>query len=163
MKKWWICLWLVVFLCGCAATETFETVADDLLRPVMAPVGEIRLSLPDSASAQTIGGTQEDKLYFCEDYTVTVQIMDRGDLDRTCKALCGFETDKVKLLETGSGENKRWDWVWTAAGEGGDVLGRAAVIDDGNYHYCVTVMAEATEAGALEAEWTELLRSFHVS
>lgn len=162
MKKWLICLCLSIFLSGCAAAETFETVGDDWLQPVMAPVGEIQLSLPDSASTQTILGTRGDKLYFCDGYTVTVQTLDRGDLGRTCKTLCGFGAESLNIMETVSQGNKRFDWVWTAAGEGGDAVGRAAVIDDGNYHYCVTIMADAGAAGELEGEWTALLRSFHI-
>ena len=162
MKKWWICLCFMVFLTGCAAAETFETVADDLIQPVMAPAAQIGLELPESASTQTALGSDSDRLYFCDGYTVTVQTLDRGDLERTAKNLCGFDTDSLKIVETVNDGKKRWDWVWTAAGEGGDAVGRAAVIDDGNYHYCVTVMADAEEAGNLEAEWTELFRSFHI-
>lgn len=162
MKKWWMCLCVVFFLTGCAAAETFETVADDILQPVMAPAGEIVLTLPESASAQTALGGDGDKLYFCDGYTVTVQTMDRGDLDRTTKTLCGFGADSLNIVETVNDGCKRWDWVWTAAGEGGDAVGRAAVIDDGNYHYCVTIMADAGKAGQLEAEWSALLRSFSV-
>ena len=162
MKKWWICLLLTLFLTGCAAEETLETVADELLRPAMAPVGEIVLTLPQSASQQTMVENQGDKLYFCDGYTVTVQTMDRGDLVRTAKSLCGYSPDSLDIVETVSDGNKRWDWVWTCAGEGGDLIGRASVIDDGNYHYCVTVMADAGAAGKLETEWNKLLGSFAV-
>lgn len=162
MKKWWICFGLVFLLTGCAAAETFETVGDELLQPAMAEVGEITLSLPENASAQTMLSGEGDKLYFCDGYTATVQTMARGDLERTCKALCGFGRDSLNIVETVSNGHQRWDWVWTAAGEGGDAVGRAAVIDDGKYHYCVTVMADAAQAGALEGEWTALLQSFRV-
>ena len=107
-------------------------------------------------------GSDTDKLYFCDGYTAMVQIMDRGDLDKTCRRLCGFGADGVNILETAAGTCKRYDWVWTAAGEGGDVLGRAAVIDDGKYHYCVTAMAPADGAGALEDQWTAMFRSFRI-
>lgn len=162
MKKWLICLFMTLFLTGCAAKETFETVGDELLQPVMAPAGEIVLDLPASASAQTMVGDEDGKLYFCDGYTVTVQTLDRGDLVRTVKTLCGFSLDSLDIVETVSGENKRWDWVWTCAGEGGDSVGRAAVIDDGNYHYCVTVMADYGAAGELQTEWNALLGSFAV-
>lgn len=162
MKKWLICICFALFLTGCAAAETFETVGDDLIQPVMAPMGEIVLTLPSSASRQTMISDEDGKLYFCDGYTATVQTMDRGDLERTAKALCGFGVESLDIMETVSEGNKRWDWVWTAAGEGGDAVGRAAVIDDGSYHYCVTVMADAGNAGALEAEWNALFRSFGV-
>ena len=161
MKKWWICLCFVIFLTGCAAEETFETVGDILDQPVMAPAAQIVLELPESASTQT-GTGEGNRLYFCDGYTVTVQTMDRGDLERTARSLCGFGTESLKIVQTLDGDKKRWDWVWTAAGEGGDAVGRAAVIDDGNYHYCVTAMAGAEAAGELEQQWTKLFRSFRI-
>lgn len=162
MKKWWILMFMVVFLTGCAAEETFETVNDVMDQPVMAPAGQIALELPESASAQTALGAEENRLYFCDGYTVTVQTMERGDLKRTAKSLCGFDTAELKIVETSDGDIKRWDWVWTAAGEGGDAIGRAAVIDDGKYHYCVTVMADAQQAGEMEDQWSKLFRSFRI-
>lgn len=162
MKKWWICFCFSFLLTGCAAAETFETVGDELLSPAMAEVGDISLSLPEGASAQAMLTESGDKLYFCDGYTATVQTVSRGDLDRTCRTLCGFGADSLDIVETSSGGWKRWDWVWTAVGEGGDTVGRAAVIDDGNYHYCVSVMSDTGAAGELEAEWTALFRSFSV-
>lgn len=162
MKKWWIWICCACLLTGCGAAETFETVGDDILQPVMAPAGQIVLELPESASVHTAVEGKKDALYFCDGYTVTVQTLDRGDLDRTARTLCGFGTDSLKLVETAVDGGRRWDWAWTAAGEGGDAVGRAAVIDDGNYHYCVTVMAQAEMAGQLEAQWSKLLRSFSV-
>ena len=93
MKKWWMIICVSVLLTGCGAAETFETVGDELLQPVMAEVGQINLSLPPEASTQTMLGSDTDKLYFCDGYTAAVQIMDRGDLDRTCRQLCGFGAD----------------------------------------------------------------------
>ena len=41
-------------------------------------------------------------------------------------------------------------------------MGQAAVIDDGKYHYCVSLLADATLAGELEVQWGKLLNSFSV-
>ena len=65
-------------------------------------------------------------------------------------------------METDGNGQKRYDWVWSAAGEGGDVVGRAAVIDDGKYHYCVTLQTDAAMAGDLEEAWSGVLDSFQV-
>lgn len=162
MRKWWSILCVCLLLTGCAAAETFETVGDELLQPAMAEVGKISLSLPPEASAQAMLTSEGDKLYFCDGYTAAVQVLTRGDLDRTCRQLCGFGADSLNILETSGAEGKRYDWVWTAAGEGGDVIGRVAVIDDGKYHYCVSLQADAASAGKLESQWTKLLNSFCV-
>lgn len=163
MRKWWVVLSAALLLTGCASTEVFETVGDELLQPVMAQVGQISLSVPEGAYAQTMVTGGDDKLYFCDGYTMAVQIMDRGDLSRTCSRLCGFAADAVDILETSVNGHKRYDWVWTAAGEGGDTLGRTAVIDDGKYHYCVSLQADADQTGELEGQWNKILASFRVS
>jgi len=77
--------------------------------------------------------------------------------------LCGYETDKVRLMESNQDGDKRYEWVWSAVGEDGDQIGRAVVLAQGDYHYCVSVMALAQSAGALEQEWTALFASLRVS
>ena len=42
-------------------------------------------------------------------------------------------------------------------------MGRAAVIDDGSYHYCLTVMAAEEEAPQLRGTWQALFDSFTLS
>lgn len=163
MKKCWICFLFVLMLAGCGSVETFETVDDEVIQPVMAATGELSLTLPASAAAQAMQSEDGGKLYFCDGYVLTVQTLNGGDMERTASSLCGFETDNLRIMETVFGEYKRRDWVWTAAGEGGDHIGRAAVLDDGHYHYCVTVMAEAGAAGELEQEWNALFGSVNLN
>lgn len=162
MKKCWIVICLALVLSGCAAADTFETVGDDLLQPVIAPVKKLELDLPASAAAPVMSRDDGGKLYLCEGYDLTVQILDGGDMNRTARALCGFSADALTMVETVSDGVKRRDWVWTAAGEGGDHIGRAAVLDDGTYHYCVTVMASAENAGGLEKEWDGVFASLQL-
>ncbi len=163
MKKCWIILFLALLLTGCGAAETFETVADDLMQPAMAPAGELTVALPESAAAQVIRSEEGERLYLCDDYVLTIHTLDSGDLEETAKTLCGFGTDSLTMIETVSEDVKRYEWVWTSAGEGGDQMGRAVVLDDGNYHYCMTVMAEAEKAGALEKEWNGVLSSVSIA
>jgi hypothetical protein len=159
MKKCLIWVLLVMLLSGCGVRETFETVDDDVIQPVMASAAELSMKLPDTAAAQAVQNDDGGKLYFCDGYVLTVQTLDGGDMERTAKELCGFGTDGLDILETISTDHRRRDWVWTCAGEGGDSIGRAAVLDDGNFHYCVTVMAGAATVGSLEEEWNALFSS----
>lgn len=163
MRKWLLCLVFVMLLSGCGAKQTFETVDDELLQPVMAEVGTVELSLPPEASAQTMLAEKEDKLYFCDGYTLAVQIMDCGDLNRTCRELCGYDVQMLNIVETAAQGQRRYDWVWTTVSEEGDCVGRAAVIDDGSYHYCVSLQTQAQLAGEMEEAWGGILRSFGVS
>ena len=163
MKKLVLVLLCSFLLTGCQATPTFETLGPVQHQADVAPaMAEVQLSLPETADT-AVFQQQGNTLYHCEGYTLTVQTCASGDMSATIKELSGFSPEKLTVLETAAGEHKRYDWVWTAAGEGGDVLCRSAVLDDGNYHYCMTVMAPAQQAGALTEEWNNLFCSFGLS
>ena len=158
MKKCWI-LVLLVFLTGCSAAETFETVGDDVYLPAMAELREISVEIPQDASVQVMEKDAQGKLYLCQDYALTVQTFESGDLEKTIQNLCGYSSDGLQLMQTEDGGLKRTDWVWTCAGEGGDQVGRAMVLDDGSYHYCLTAMADAEIVGTLEDQWNRVFTS----
>lgn len=162
MRKWWVLLPLVLVVSGCAASETFETVDDEILQPVANAQREITLTVPQSASAEVMESEDGGKLYFCDGYTMAVQTLAGGDLNRTVKALCGYGPQELTLMQIRDGTWSRQEWIWVSAGEGGEQLGRGAILDDGSYHYCLTVMADASEAAALEAEWAGVFESFDI-
>jgi hypothetical protein len=162
MRKWCCVLLITVLLTGCGSTKTFETVSDELLQPVMGQQEQIVLSVPNSASTEVMEAEDGGKLYLCDGYTMAVQTLDGGDMDRTVRTLCGYPSETLTLLQTRDGAWSRYEWVWVSAGEGGEQLGRAAVLDDGQYHYCVSVMSEASDASALEPEWDAVFASFSI-
>lgn len=156
MKKLCCLLIFVLFLAGCQSTPTFETMADVYApQPKNAPK-EVKLELP--ADTQVIAG-DSGKLYLCDGYDVTVQTVSGGDINSTITNLTGFATDALTIMQTSVADVNRYECVWTAAGETGDTVGRAVVLDDGQYHYCITVMGQAENAGALAETWQELLSS----
>lgn len=163
MRKCWIVLLVALLLSGCATSETFETVADELLQPVVSAQREIVLTVPDGAAAEVMESEDGGKLYFCDGYTMTLQTLEGGDWSRTVEALCGYSPDALTVMETQDGSWKRQEWIWVSVGEGGEQLGRGAVLDDGSYHYCLTVMSDASEAASLEAEWDALFASFDIA
>ena len=159
MKKICVILAVILLLSGCAAKETFETVGDENIQQVAGAAQQIQVVLPQEAAAQTVQN-EYGQLYFCDGYEITLQTMEAGDLDRTLRQLTGFGADSLTVIETGLTAAARYDCVWTAAGEGGDMVGRAAILDDGSYHYCMTVMAAEEDAGALRDTWKDLFDSF---
>ncbi len=162
MRKFMLLIGFVLLLSGCAASETFETLGPVMHQSEELPaMAAVELSLPDSASAQTFGGGT-DALYECEGYTILRQTLASGDLHSTIRTLCGFSPEDLTVLESGVPDARRYDWVWTAAGEDGEFVCRAAVLDDGSYHYCVCTIAPAADAGALAQEWNRLFSSFHL-
>ena len=159
MKKILVILGLCMLVSGCAARETFEKVEDDYDLQAAAVQGNVSYNLPEDAALQTIR-SDYGQLYFCDGFEITVQTMEAGDLNKTLRALTGFGTDDLTVIQTGKTGQMRYECVWSAAGEGGDMVGRAAVLDDGNFHYCMTVMAPEAEAAGLRDTWKALFDSF---
>lgn len=157
MKK--LCILVICFLLltGCTAAETFETVADVYGEQNLPDPKEVLLSIPEDA--QVIGG-DGGKLYLCDGYEITVETLQSGDINATLRQLTGFESDDLTIMETAQMGQNRYECVWTSAGEGGDMVGRVAVLDDGCYHYCVTVTGTAENA-SLQETFQTLMAGFH--
>lgn len=157
MKKFVLVLCLMLLLTGCAA-QTFETVDDLNDVSAMAKPATILLDLPEDAAAPAMEGAS-GTLYFCGDYDITVEVMPSGNLSNTLQILTGFEKDELDLLQTIRCGVSCYESAWSAAGEAGDHVGRVLIMDDGNFHYCVSVMASAEDAGDCSADWKEILDS----
>ena len=156
MKKLvWLFL-LTVLLCGCGAEETLETVSDEWIVPAMAQPREISVRLPDHAVAPVL---EQDgrQLYMGQDYEIMLETLSSGDLAATIQVLSGYEKEQLTVLETRQGEADRYDFVWTTAGEQGERLGRAVILDDGEYHYCMSVLRDA---GDTHIVWRDVFGSF---
>lgn len=154
-------LWIAVaclLLSGCQ-TATFETLGDvSHVIATRAPNRQVLLEFPEDATVLTAAGT--DSMYVCGDYTLYLQVMPAGDTRATLRSLCGYDPEKLTVLESTSGAFRRLDWVWSAVGENADVVCRGAVIDDGNYHYSLCVSADAELVGDLTQQWNALFASF---
>lgn len=162
MKKI-LLLFLVGFLLtGCSDAEVFETLGQIQHQPADLPtMASVQLSLPESAAEQTFGGGT-DTVYECEGYTLVLQTLDAGNFDSTVRTISGFSPEKLTVMESTMEQGKRYDWIWTAVGENGDLVCRASVLDDGNYHYCIYTLAPAQSAGKLAEEWNILFTSFRL-
>lgn len=144
---------------ACGARETFETISDVYDVSAMARLQQVKITLPEDASVESMGSGDSGELYLCDGYCVTVQTMEAGDLDRTLRQTTGFSKDQLTVMQTRAGNAERYEFVWSAAGEAEDQMCRAVVLDDGAYHYVVTVMAEASQAGELAEVWQHILDS----
>ena len=153
----------IVALSGCGIHETMETISDSVDIQVVAPVKQLKIDLPEGAGSPTFLAEDGAKLYECDGYTLCIQTLDSGDLNRSLKEITGFERDKLTVMERRTDGVKQYDCVWSAAGESGDHIARAVILDDGNYHYAVTVIAEFEQAGNMSEQWTKLLNSARIS
>lgn len=146
----WILL-VVFVLAGCGARETFETIADEMVFR-QDTAREIRVALPEE-TVLPVMQTETGRIYICRDFEVCVQTLPGGDLEATVRSLCGFSPADVDLVETAADGFTRYDFVWSSAGETGDQVGRACVVSDGVWHYCVSAMAPAGKAQQYRQIW----------
>ena len=94
----------------------------------------------------------------CEDYEIVIETLSAGDLDATVRSICGYGQEQLTIMETQWDDVTRYEFVWAAAGEKGDRLGRAVVLDDGEYHYCMSVLRDAE--AVTQVVWRDVFASF---
>ena len=162
MKKTVLVGLMALLLCGCRAEETVETVSDEWLAPVMASPREVSVSLPGEASVPAVE-SENGRLYLCEDYEVFIQTLDSGDLNATIRTVSGYEAEELTVMETNLDGISRYEFVWTSAGERGDRLGRGVILDDGDYHYVMTVLRDEGTTENSQVVWSEVFRSFSLA
>lgn len=161
MKKLWVIVLLMGLLTGCGQVETFETLGD--IAHVSSTIPQPRqvvLSIPQDVSLEASVSDAGVSMYSCEGYTMVLQTFSSGDLSSTVRSLSGYDPDHLQILETTCSDHTRYDWVWTAAAEEGDMICRCALLDDGNYHYVLYTMALSGNAKALGEDWNDLFASF---
>ena len=161
--KIFLCMLLALLLTGCTQPKDFETMSDSYLEPELPMAQEVSLALPEDAAKAVLESAETGTLYLCDGYSVAVQTLPAGNLDATLREVTGYGRDKVQLWQRKDGDISRYSCVWVSLGEGGDQMGKATILDDGNYHYVLTVMAAAEDAGELTDTWQTLMESFSIA
>lgn len=161
MKKWGIVLAVLVLLSGCAVEETFETVSDEMVAQVSAQQRQMYVELPGDTASPAVE-SDASRLYLCGDYEICIQVLEGGDREATVKTLTGFSQQDLTVMETQHDSIPCLEFAWASAGESGDLVGRGMVLDDGNYHYCLTVLAPADTAEQNRGAWDLMFASFRL-
>ena len=161
MKKIALTLAALLALSGCADRD-METVSDQYTQAPEKPMQQVYIALPEEAASPTMETLEAGKLYLCDGYTLTMQTMTAGDLEKTIRQATGFSADQLQILHTESGAVKRYDCVWAAVGEDSDLVCRCAVLDDGNYHYVLTSSVEEDQALTHSEALQGIFRSFQL-
>ena len=162
MKK--ICVLLVMALCltGCGGEAVFETVGDTGILSASAQPREITLTLPED-TVLPVMETDGGSLYMCRDFDVTVQTLEGGDLESTVRTVSGQSLEDLTVIKGTEGECNSYEFVWTAAGEGGEQVCRGQILDDGVYHYVLTAMTDADLVYEYQEIWNGMFESFGLS
>lgn len=151
----WICL-LAALMAGCTAEETLETVNDEWVVPAMAQPREVSVRLPEDTVLPVLEQDNR-RLYMGQGYEIMLETFAAGDLNGTIRTLSGYEQEQLSVIETQQGEAERYDFVWATTGESGQRLGRAVILDDGDYHYCMSVLRDPGETNIV---WRDVFGSF---
>ncbi len=160
MKKLLIIPLIVLLLCGCSKETMLETVNDEQAEQVLAAVQRVQLHLPPELSTPALQSQENGTLYLCDDYSVTVQTLQSGDLIKTIRSTTGLDKENLQIQTTRQGTVKRHQFMWTANGEQGTEVGRTCILDDGVYHYVLTALAGEEAAGQVQETWREIFASF---
>lgn len=159
MKKMVMLLVLPLLLTGCGAQETFETMADQVVEVLPPKPSQISVRLPDGAVAPVLDSDFQ-QVYTAEDYEIIIETMASGDLADTIRRISGYEKENLTIIETQSDGIARYEFVWTAIGEHGSRLGQAVILDDGNYHYCLSALRDAHTKQNTQIVWSDVFESF---
>ena len=161
MKKLCAMMALALLLCGCGTEQTMETVADEIVMNVSAQPREVLLTLPKETLLPAME-TETGTLYLCDGYDVAVQIMSSGDLDETIQQVSGFGKEDLMVIQTVAGELSCYEFVWTAATDLGEQVGRAMILDDADYHYVLSAVAPAKNVEEYREIWNGIFESFGI-
>lgn len=161
MRKYTLFLLVLFLLTGCAREETLETISDEYVQSVAAQPKRISVELPDDVVAPVMESTSE-QVYLCNDYEIVIETKNGGDLNDTVQTICGYDKDDVTIMTTQEGEADRHEFVWASAGEEGERIGRAVILDDGDYHYCMSILRDADTTEGSQIVWNNVFSSFHL-
>ena len=140
MKKLIFLLVLMMALAGCGEqTPVMETVADEIIEQVAAEPKPMAVWLPDGAAKQTMAGAGE--CYTWGECELRLQTLAGGDIRATLEQLTGLSPDALTVMEYEREGLQLYQTVWSSAGEEGITLGRCMVADDGEFHYCLSLLS----------------------
>lgn len=144
MKKAIVGILAAMLLAGCGAQEppTYETEGTVTPSTLAKPTaGEIAMWMPEEAVSEAMAEEDGSQVYTWDSYELRLQTVEGGDIHQTLEQLTGMAYEDLTVMNRSKEDLELYQTVWCAAGEDGTLVGKAVVADDGNYHYCVSLMA----------------------
>ena len=136
-----------------------ETVTDGILEPVAAEPSAVSVWVPENAAAQTMAG--EGECYTWGENELRVQTFEGGDIRTTLQAVTGMDPERLTVMEYERDGVQLYQTVWSSTSEEGITLGRCMVADDGNYHYCISLLSP--ETADVEEDYARICASLDLS
>lgn len=153
MKKWMVgvILLLSVVLCGCSNVKTFEVISDNIVDFPSPTPAKVHLRLPDDATLSVMNGS-DGQSYEGDHYQIIVQTYPSEDLSQTLQLITGYSKNQLNVMEVTEDNLNKYLCAWSAVSEEGELVGRCAVLDDGRYHYCLSVLVDAQMSGEIRED-----------
>lgn len=146
MKKTLLFLTLIFILSlsGCAVngSAAAECVADVPVTTV-PPAHIILADLPQELALTASADEGKHAVFCCDDYEVTEEIFAAVSLDDAFVRLTGRSSDTLLPIRTADFPHERYEYAWTAAGEGETAVCCGTLLFDGDYYYALTVRCSA--------------------
>lgn len=163
MKKCVVWVMAALLLTGCAAEPVYETIGDVWANsePVSAP-GMIEFAMPDGAQMEVLEESAS-RCYTVGEWEIWTQVCPGGDIRSTMAQVTGIGADALTIVTRQMQGMACYETAWSTTGEDGMKVGRTAVMDDGNYHYCVSVTVPETDANEVAEFYGQILDSVTVS
>lgn len=157
----WLALLVAVALCGCSK-ETYEVLGNvDIELKDITPA-QIQLNVPEGDTLTVIKG-DDGMLYLGEDYEISLQTLSSGNLDQTLQTVTGYSKENITVMEIAEDDVDRYVCAWSAVSEEGELVGRCTVLDDGRFHYCLTVLIKADKAGEVRDAVDAMFAAYSLS
>lgn len=163
MKIRVVIMLLLVFIMfgGCQKGEDLEVIADDWKETLVQEPAHVQFNVPDDVSLEVMSGN-DWKVYQGDYYQILVQHYPSGDLDRTLKDICGYTKEDLTVIEITGEDIDKYLFGWSAVSEEGELVGRCAVLDDGRFHYCLSVLVNAEKSGELRGIIDSVFASYSI-
>lgn len=152
---------LVLSACGPEETPVLETVGEGAYEQPKPVAADIEVMIPEEAVKEAMADGLGGELYTWEGHTLQLQTVEGGDIRRTVESVTGFDYDGLTVMASKKDGLMYYQTVWCTAGEEGTLLGRALIADDGNYHYCLSLLS-AEDSDSAEV-YDRLCSTFSVS
>ena len=133
-------------------------VTDEMVMPASAQPRKILLTLPEETLLPAME-TDHGTLYLCDGYDVATQTMESGDLDATVRTISGFGMEELTIMQTKADDYTCYEFVWTAATDLGQQVGRAMILEDADYHYAICAVAPEKDAEEYQQIWNGIFDS----
>ena len=159
MKKLCLILCMLFSMTGCSTQTFLETVMDVYVPNLQQDKAKVQFDLPQDAAMLTSSGSG-DCLYMGEGYEIVLETFHAGDLGETLSSVTGFDQKKLTILELPGADYHKYYTVWSTVGEYGDSVGKCMILDDGVYHYCLSVITDADYTQQLEEMTKNLFASY---